>query len=70
VNTPHTHVWCEACHAIRPLHIEDTHQDDTSGNYSEATDLQCAACGFVIATLYLSKAKTKAIEALQRRATE
>jgi hypothetical protein len=42
MNTPHTHVWCEVCKAIRPLKIE-------------ASDLMCTVCGSVIATLYLPK---------------
>src|SRR5215212_5690498 len=53
VNTPHTHVWCDACQAIRPAQIADMHADDVSGQYTEASDLRCGHCGFVIATLYL-----------------
>ena len=68
MNTPHTHIWCNLCEMIRPLLIQDMHADDASGAYSEASDLRCGACGFVIATLYLPKPKTQAIEALQRKA--
>jgi len=52
MNTPHTHVWCNLCQMIRPLLLQDMHADDASGAYSEASDLRCGACGFVIATLY------------------
>jgi hypothetical protein len=55
MNTPHTHVWCEVCHAIRPLKIDDMHADDTTGHYTEASDLTCTVCSSVIATLYLPK---------------
>jgi hypothetical protein len=55
MNTPHTHVWCEVCQAIRPIKIDDMHADDASGHYTEASDLMCAVCGQVIATLYLPK---------------
>ena len=68
MNTPHTHVWCNLCQMIRPLIIEDLHADDRSGAYTEASDLMCGACGFVIATLYLSEPKAQRIEALQRKA--
>jgi len=44
------------------------HGDDASGAYTEASDLMCGFCGFVIATLYVPKAKTQAIEALRRKA--
>jgi len=64
MNTPHTRVWCEVCQTIRPIKIDDMHADDASGHYAEASDLMCAVCGFVIATLYLPKPKTQAIEAL------
>jgi len=56
------------CEMIRPLLIQDMHADDASGAYSEASDLRCGACGFVIATLYLPKPKTQSIEALRRKA--
>jgi hypothetical protein len=36
--------------------------DDASGQYTQASDLTCGYCRFVIATLYLPKSKTKAIE--------
>ena len=65
MNTPHTHVWCEVCQAIRPIKIDDMHADDATGHYTEASDLMCTACRLVIATLYLPKPKTKAIEALR-----
>jgi len=68
MNTPHTHIWCNLCEMIRPLLIQDMHADDASGAYSEASDLRCGACGFVIATLYLPKPKTQSIEALRRKA--
>jgi len=44
------------------------HADDMSGAYREASDLRCDFCGYVIATLYMAKPKTQAIEALQRKA--
>jgi hypothetical protein len=65
MDTPHTHVWCDTCQAIRRAQIADMHSDDASGQYTEASDLRCGHCGFVIATLYLPKSKTKAIEALR-----
>jgi hypothetical protein len=65
MNTPHTHVWCEVCQAIRPIKIDDMHADDASGQYTDASDLMCAVCGFVIAMLYLPKPKTQAIETLR-----
>ncbi len=64
MNTPHTHVWCEVCQTIRPIKLDDMHADDATGHYTEARDLMCTVCGLVIATLYLPKPKTKAIEAL------
>jgi hypothetical protein len=67
MNTPHTHVWCGLCRTIRPLLISDMHSDDASGAYTEASDLMCGFCG-VIATLYVPKAKTQAVEALRRKA--
>ena len=67
MNTAHTHVWCEACQAIRPVVIVDMHAEDASGAYTEASDLRCDFCGFVFATLYVPKPKTQAIEALQRK---
>jgi len=66
MNTPHTHVWCEVCQAIRPIKIDDMDADDASGQYyTDASDLMCAVCGFVIAMLYLPKPKTQAIETLR-----
>ncbi len=64
---PHAYL-CDACYAIRPLVIVDMHADDASGAYTEASDLRCDFCGFVIATLYVPKPKTQAIEALRRKA--
>ena len=68
MNTPHTHIWCDQCQTIRPVVIVDMHADDASGAYTDASDLRCDFCSFVIATLYLPKPKTQAIEALQRKA--
>jgi len=68
MNTPHTHVRCDECETIRPAVIVDMHADDMSGAYREASDLRCDFCGYVIATLYMAKPKTQAIEALQRKA--
>ena len=68
MNTPHTRIWCNASETIRPPLIEDMHAHDASGAYSEASDLMCGFCGFVIAPLYLPKPKTQAIEARQREA--
>jgi len=48
--------------------VVDMHADDASAAYTEASDLRCDFCGFVIATLYLPKPKTQAIEALRRKA--
>jgi hypothetical protein len=56
VNTAPTHVSCEVCQMIRPLRIERSHEDDQSGQFTEASDLTCVTCGFVIATMYLAKA--------------
>ena len=56
------------CQTIRPVVILDMHADDASGAYTETSDLMCGTCGFVIATLYLPKPKTQAVEALQRKA--
>ena len=68
MNTPHTHIWCDTCQAIRPVVIVDMHADDASGAYTEASDLRCDFCGFVIATLYLPASWAWASEALQRKA--
>jgi hypothetical protein len=46
----------------------DMHKADASGGYTEASDLMCGFWGFVIATLYLPKPKTQAIETLWRKA--
>jgi hypothetical protein len=48
------------------MEISDLHLDDVSGRYTEASDLFCSVCGNHIATLYVSKCKTTAEEALQR----
>jgi hypothetical protein len=69
MNTPHTHVWCDVCQTIRPAAIVDLHGDDASGRYTEASDLRCGSCAFVIATLYVPKSRTSAIEAIQRTRT-
>jgi len=45
MNTPHTHIWCEFCHVVRPIRIVDTHDDDVSGQFGEASDLCCGVCG-------------------------
>ena len=57
MNTPHTHIWCDQCKAIRPLIISDMHRDDASGRFSEASDLLCGTCYLVIATLYMPISK-------------
>ena len=56
----------DLCKAIRPMEISDLHGDDVSGRYTEASDLLCSVYGNHIATLYVSKCKTTAEEALQR----
>ena len=64
---PQTHVHCEQCGTIRPFRIVDLQGDDISGQFSDAADLQCASCGYVIATLYVPKPRKLAAEALGRR---
>jgi hypothetical protein len=55
VNTLHTHIWCDACQRIQPLQIVDLHKDDATGHYTNASDVHCGSCGYLIATLYLPK---------------
>jgi len=62
-----THAWCDQCETIRPLLIADMPGDDASGRFTEPSDIQCGACGFVIATLDMPKSKTVGEEALQRQ---
>jgi hypothetical protein len=55
MNTPHTHVWYGVCQMIRPVWIQRSHEDDATGLFTEASDLTCVTCGFVLATLYVAK---------------
>ncbi len=65
MNTPHTHVWCPTCEAVRPFRIVALQSDHDPRRFTSASDLLCGECGFVVATLYSVK---PGIEALQRKA--
>ena len=65
--SPQTHAHCDQCGTIRPFSIVDLPGDDVSGRFREASDLCCSDCGFIIATLYVPKPRTKAAEAINRQ---
>lgn len=45
-------IWCDQCEAIKPLLIGEMDGNDVSGKFTDAADLLCKNCHFVIATIY------------------
>lgn len=50
-----SHIWCDCCECIRPLVIGSMEGDDVSGKFTDAADLLCGECHFVIATVFNPK---------------
>jgi hypothetical protein len=47
----HTHVYCEVCASIHPAVIEPPDGDDASGRFTSASDILCATCRLIVATV-------------------
>ena len=50
-----THAYCRNCEAIRPVNVSIMGGDDVGGNFTNATDLVCSDCAWIIATTYAPK---------------
>jgi hypothetical protein len=50
------HAYCRNCETIRSFRTSVMGGDDVSGNFTNATDLVCNDCHWVIATTYTPKA--------------
>ena len=54
MNTPHTHIFCDTCQAVREFKLADLPaQELIVEKFAAATDLLCKTCGDPVATLFL-----------------
>ncbi len=51
----HDSIYCDCCQSIQPLRTDDMPGDSADGKHTDARDLMCATCSFVIATVFNKK---------------
>ena len=54
-----THIYCEGCDEIQPIKKDVMGDEDISNCFTNATDILCSICNFIIATTYSIKGKIK-----------